>query len=247
MKQKKDKNIASFNHDALHGTYKYYSEKLSSRLANERIDAEIEKFAKLIGVSQKNTLDIGSGDGTTALLLCRLGAKTVVGVDPAENAVFAAQKRCEETDASQGKTAFLVADIERFSTEEHFDLAVFSRVIHHLPNPSLALKKAAELAPEVLIIEPNGWNPAVKLIEKLSTYHREHGEKSYTARKLRRWCTDAGYEIKKLSYINLVPMFCPDWMARVCKIFEHVVEKTPFLRNILSGQCIIFASKKIDT
>jgi SAM-dependent methyltransferase len=235
------KNVESFNRDVLQGSYAYYGERLSSRLANERIDKGITDLVRN-SFQGKSILDIGSGDGITALFLCKLGAERVVGIDPAKNAVMAAAERCECDPISKGKTQFIAADIEHFSSTEHFDVVVFSRVIHHLPDPAGGIRKAAAFAPAVLIIEPNGWNPVLKIIEKVSPYHRTHDEKSYTPATLVKWLETAGYMVRRSSYINLVPMFSPDWIARTCKFFEPIVESIPIVNSLCCGQFLLYGS-----
>jgi len=237
------KNVESFNQDVLQGTYAYYGEKLSSRLANERIDRGIIDLMRRFPLEGKSVLDIGSGDGTTALFLCKLGARRVVGIDPAENAVAAAMERCERDPLSKGKTRFVAADVASFSSAEHFDVVVFSRVIHHLPDPAGSIQKAAAFAPAFLAIEPNGLNLALKVIEKISPYHRAHDEKSYTPATLTRWFEAAGYAIKQTSYVNLVAMFCPDWLAKICKIFEPAIESIPFINSLCCGQFLLYGEK----
>lgn len=243
MDKRDKKNIQSFNKDALQGSYAYYGNRLSSRLANARIDAEITTILTSFPITGKTVLDIGSGDGTTAILLCELGAKRIVGIDPAENAVATATRRCEKLAATRGKTVFYCDDINTLDCDERFDLAVFSRVIHHLPDPGHALRQSARFAATVLIVEPNGWNPVLKLIEKMSPYHRGHDEKSYTSFTLKKWCKDAGYEIQKSSYVNLVPMFCPDWMAALCRTCEPFVERLPFVSALCCGQILLYATR----
>lgn len=238
-----NKNVDSFNRDVLQGNYAYYGEKLSCRLANARIDRGLAELAREFPLAGKSVLDIGSGDGTTALYLCELGAERVVGIDPAENAVAVAGERCAREPLAKGKTQFIVADLESFSSNEQFDVVMFSRVIHHLPDPENRVRQAAAFAPACLVIEPNGWNPALKVIEKISPYHRAHDEKSYTPAALAGWFAAAGYTIRQRLYVNLVPMFCPDALAKLCKFFEPLVESIPLVNTLCCGQVLFYGEK----
>ena len=87
-------------------------------------------------------------------------------------------------------------------------------------------------------MEPNGYNPVLKVIEKLSRYHVEHEEKSYSPRRVAAWFERCGARVEAERYIGLVPMFCPDLLARLLKSFEPLVERTPLLRRIACGQYV---------
>jgi hypothetical protein len=91
----------------------------------------------------------------------------------------------------------------------------------------------------VLSIEPNGNNPILKLIEKLSPYHREHEEQSFSARALRRWSKDAGGEILSLEYVGFIPFFFPTLPAKVIHRVQPGLEQVPLLRDVVSGQIVL--------
>ena len=91
--------------------------------------------------------------------------------------------------------------------------------------------------PRVFLIEPNGYNPTLKLIERFSRYHREHGEKSYAPSLLRRWIRELGGTIEREHYAGLVPFFCPDWMATGLKAVEPAIETTPAVNQL---SCAVF-------
>jgi hypothetical protein len=110
-------------------------------------------------------------------------------------------------------------------------------LLHHLDDARRALERIGALAHEVFLIEPNGYNPTLKLIERFSRYHREHGEKSYAPALLRRWIRELGGTIEREQYAGLVPFFCPDWMATGLKAIERAVEATPAARQL---SCAVF-------
>jgi len=94
------------------------------------------------------------------------------------------------------------------------------------------LREAFRLAPRIIIHEPNGNNPGLKVIEKTSRYHIEHHEKSYSSWRMKRWIKEAGGAVVYEKTAGFVPMFCPDWMAKSMKFVEPVVEAVPLLRSI---------------
>jgi len=241
MKTKKY-NVEVFDRDAKeHGGYLYYSEdKLSSRLANKSI---LNGMAQVYDFQNKILLEFGCGDGTSGLDMLSLGAAFVRGVDAAHGAIVVATKKAKTLGVSE-KCLFSVGDLYTENFDRKYDCVVFNKVLHHLPDPAKAIAKAAQWSDNILIIEPNGNNPILKIIEKTSRYHREHEEQSFSSRLIRQWCKTAGFEITvKALFVNLVPMFCSDWMARLCKFMEPVIESLPIIRNICCGQYIILATK----
>lgn len=74
---------------------------------------------------------------------------------------------------------FVVKNIYNFDINEKFDLVFFNGVLHHLEDPNKAIEIASKFADEMIIVEPNGYSPALKIIEKASKYHREHEEQSF--------------------------------------------------------------------
>jgi len=103
---------------------------------------------------------------------------------------------------------------------------------------------AARWSDTVLILEPNGLNPALKIIERLSRYHRAHEERSFLPRTLRRWCREAGFSSIQTRFINLVPMFCPDWLARPLAAVGPALELVPLARAFCCGQIVVLAQKQ---
>ena len=106
-----------------------------------------------------------------------------------------------------------------------------------MSNPFVALKEAFRVARMVLVIEPNGNNMGLKIIERLSSYHREHREKSYTSRQLKNWMREAGGEVTYEKFAGFVPFFCPDWIASMMKIIEPAIEGLSFLN---AAACAVY-------
>ena len=117
-------------------------------------------------------------------------------------------------------------------------------ILHHDDDPADIIREAFRLAPVILIHEPNGNNFGLKIIEKTSRYHREHGEKSYRSRQIARWIQQAGGEIQWRRFAGFVPMFCPDWLAKLMKAAEPLVEGTPGLRALGCAVFVVVATRK---
>jgi SAM-dependent methyltransferase len=233
-------NVDVFDRDAAAGGgYVYTSAgRLSCRLATGR------SFDCIVGTGQlagRSVLDMGCGDGHYTLLYWdRVKPKKLTGVDGAGAAIQVANQRKE-----QRPITFEVADVHKLPYPDNsFDLALVQSVLHHDDNPGDIIREAFRVAPVILIHEPNGNNPGLKLIEKTSRYHREHGEKSYSTGQLVRWIEQAGGVVQTRRYAGFVPMFCPDWMAKSMKAVEPLLESLPVLRALGCSVVVLVARRK---
>jgi hypothetical protein len=94
------------------------------------------------------------------------------------------------------------------------------------------------------VIEPNGWNPVLKVIERVSAYHRAHGERSWRSSVIDGWLRAAGYVPEERAYAGLVPFFCPAPAARLLKAVEPLVESSgPFARAALAVYAVSAVKK----
>lgn len=234
-------NVSRFDDDVRStGSYAYTAEKLSSKFANARISKAIKDSYDFSG---KRVLDIGCGDGSYTLEFASFDVKSIVGVDPAAVAIDAANKKANAVGVSE-VVKFKVGNVYNLSEvlgDERFDCVVLRGVLHHLPDPEKAIHCISGMSGTVIILEPNGYNPILKILERYSRYHIEHEERSFFSTQLQAWCKNAGLKVKSSRMINLVPFFCPDWFANTCRVLEPVVEKAPLLNRFSCGQCIIVA------
>lgn len=236
------KNVSQFEADVRQtGSYAYTAaERLSARLANLRLSQCIAACYDFTG---KTVLDLGCGDGAYTLEFAALRVKQVVGIDPAVAAVEAANAKAHRLGL-EATVRFEVGNIyalEPYLAGNRFDCIVLRGVLHHLPDPARALAGLAAFNATIVVLEPNGSNPVLKLLEKFSRYHIEHEERSFTPARIRSWLGAAGLQVRSASVINLVPFFCPDSMARLLRLVEPLVERLPLLRLVACGQSIIVA------
>jgi ubiquinone/menaquinone biosynthesis C-methylase UbiE len=229
-----------FNQDILDNDgYKYTTnDSLSSKFATSRITAEIFKICDLAG---QRIIDIGCGDGTYTMQLFLHGkAGSIHGIDPASEAIKLARKRTDNP-----RVLFDVQSGEKLQyLPDSFDIAILRGVLHHSEDPIKILKEALRVAPMVVVIDPNGNNLILKLIEKLSPYHIEHKERSFLPLQLHRWAKSIGGRAYSGRYVGIVPCFCPDLLAKILKFFESGVERLPLV-NALGCAVYIFAIKRI--
>ena len=215
------------------GAYQYTTgERYSARVANARISDVANTVLDLRGMK---VLDIGCGDGTyTFELYHRSKPLSIHGIDLSEGAIATAQSKSPDpsvtfSTCSGSKLPF---------ADNSFDVAHVRGVLHHMDHPDEGVAEALRVARKIIIVEPNGWNPVLKVIEKTSKYHIEHRERSFTSSLIESWCTARGARVTNRTWAGLVPFFCPEPFARFLKTIEPVVEKIPVARQL---SCAVFA------
>jgi 2-polyprenyl-3-methyl-5-hydroxy-6-metoxy-1,4-benzoquinol methylase len=226
-------NVSQFDADvrANQGYLYTTNAKKSSVLANRRLTDITRAMVELGG---RRVIDVGCGDGTySAELFAACAPAAMVGVDASGEAI----ENANRTLARPGLRFDTCSVYDLPYEAGSFDVAVVRGLLHHLDDAPRALARIGALAPHVFVIEPNGYNPTLKMIERFSRYHREHGEKSYAPALLRRWIRELGGTIEREHYAGLVPFFCPDWMATALKAIEPMIEAMPAARQL---SCAVF-------
>jgi ubiquinone/menaquinone biosynthesis C-methylase UbiE len=228
-----------FNRDVeTRGGYVYaLDSKLSSRMATERW---LQLMLGLTELTGRSVTDIGCGDGTFTVRYWDRGSpRLMCALDPAVKAVVAgAAKR----DARP--ILFVAADGHNLPfADDAFDVAILQAILHHDGDPQATIREAFRVAREIVVLEPNGYSPILKLMERLSSYHREHLERSYTAARLRQWVETAGGAVIKGRFGIAVPMFCPDWLARLLKAVEPPIERLPLINRIFCSVYVFQARR----
>jgi SAM-dependent methyltransferase len=227
-----------FNHDAAQNNGYLYSTNasLSSQLANQRLT---DITLQALPVTGKTILDIGCGDGVYTRAIDHYGKpKFTIAGDVAEQAVRIGYKN----SAGHPIHYMINSAYDLPFAAKSFEIAILRGVLHHMVHPKQALREALRVAETIWVIEPNGYNPGLKLLEKFSAYHLAHGEKSYAPHQLDQWVEQLNGQITSRRWAGFVPMFCPAWLARLMKTLEPIVEHTPLLRKIGSAVYCFCAS-----
>jgi ubiquinone/menaquinone biosynthesis C-methylase UbiE len=211
--------------------------RLSSRLATQRT---IDVILQAGCFENRAILDLGCGDGYFTIHFWEAGKpRSLTGVDAAVQAIKLANK-----NKGGRPIRFLVSDAHHLPyTDNSFDLVLIQSILHHDNDPKDMIREAFRLAPIILIHEPNGNNPGLKVIERMSPYHREHGEKSYNSFQFRKWIRETGGKITYHKFAGFVPMFCPNWVAKLMKWIEPSIEHTPFLRELACSVVVLVAKR----
>src|SRR4051794_3944604 len=224
----KNPGIDVFDKDAAANEGYLYTqtERLSCKLATQRTTDAILQTREF---ANRSVLDLACGDGFYSFKLFDRGSMTrLVATDGAPNAVSVAAERRGKRPVS-----LLVSDAHALPFPDNsFDVVLVQSVLHHDDRPFHMIKEAFRVAPRVLIHEPNGNNLGLKVIEKVSPYHRDHGEKSYTSLQMKRWIREAGGRLAYQKFAGFVPMFCSDKLAKLMKFVEPAVESMPILDSL---------------
>jgi SAM-dependent methyltransferase len=234
------RHVEVFQRDAeTHAGYLYTTNlRLSSRMATGRSTELVLATGELAG---KRVLDMGCGDGFYTLRYWdRARPSELVAVDGAHGAVRLALER------SEGRAIRCsVADVHQLPfRDRRFDVVLLQSVLHHDDSPERTVREAFRLAPRLVIHEPNGYNLGLKIIERTSRYHIEHAERSYTSRRIARWVAAAGGRVVSERMAGFVAMFSPDWLAKVMKSVEPLVESTPVVRRLACAVCVLVAQRE---
>jgi len=234
-----DGTVAPFARDVQErGGYQYTSERLSCRLANARISAAVLAGASFAG---RRVIDIGCGDGTYTLEIARLARPALIhGVDPAAPAIEVARAGSE---GDPGVTFDVAGAYELPHADDSFDVAVVRGVLHHVDRPRQVIAESLRVAPTVVVVEPNGLNPGLKLLERVSKYHVDHEERSYLPRRLDGWVQQLGGRTVRRQWVGFVPMFAPDAYSRAAKRIEPLLEALPGVRSVACAQYVFTATR----
>jgi 2-polyprenyl-3-methyl-5-hydroxy-6-metoxy-1,4-benzoquinol methylase len=233
-----------FNYDVdKNGRYIYTGPQArkSAVVANSRQSEILHSL--MVESKFHSILDLGCGDGTFTAEFLKFPDVKVVGMDPADKAIrFASAKY-----SSEPRISFTSMPAEGLIREgQFFDLVVLRGVLHHCEDPKEVIKQASLLSNSILVLEPNGLNPIMKIIEKVSPYHRAHSERSFTKAKIRNWLVGNGFEIEKFKLGVLVPYFFPTFLVGFVTSLEPLIDKIPLVGRVLFGTQVILASKKLS-
>ncbi|MEI7556257.1 class I SAM-dependent methyltransferase [Candidatus Chlorohelix sp.] len=234
-----NKNVEIFNQDAQANEGYIYTatNRLSSNLATQRTTDCILETKYFTG---RTVLDMGCGDGFYTTRFYDLGHPSkLYGVDGAKAAIDVAN-----SNKGDRQIAFEVGDVHNLPYPDNsFDLVMLQSILHHDDNPADIIREAFRLAPLVLIHEPNGNNFGLKIIEKLSRYHREHHEKSYSTRQMIGWINQTGGKVVYKRFAGFVPMFCSDRIAKTTKMIEPLIERLPLINTLGCAIYVLVAER----
>ena len=119
----------------------YHSEFFSGNVSPLVVVYRAQRALKLAGDKDKSVLECGCGDGLDAILMRLLGAKRVVGVDPAESKHPVQQELLRFS--GMDNVEFVHLPIGDYKPDEKFDVAVASASLSHVPEVDETLSMLA--------------------------------------------------------------------------------------------------------
>ncbi len=114
-----------------------------------KLDRDVEKALLEYNINRGTAIDIGTGPGTHAIALAKLGFK-VTGTDVSETAIRKARIRASEEEV---KVTFIQDDILNSSIDKQFNLAI-DRGCFHVVNPT---RRSDYVLTIYSLIKPGGY------------------------------------------------------------------------------------------
>lgn len=235
------KNINAFTTDIQRNKGYLYTTNpsLSSITTNRRLtDATL----KMLDFHKKRVLDVGCGDGTyTIEIFDRAEPEIMHGIDTTQESIALAKEK-----ADYRKITFRVSLTDKFPYEDnYFDIVHMRGVLHHSDNPFRLLSEALRVAPQIIVLEPNGYNVVLKILERCSKYHIQHKERSFTPYRLNKWVGTLNAKVGSKKYSRIIPYFFPDALVKVFQVPEPFIEKTPGLNCFFCGTYMFTARRNL--
>jgi SAM-dependent methyltransferase len=194
----------------------------------------IDKYLKN---KEQKVVDIGCGAGTICFYIANEG-NNVSGFDISSKAI----KACKESSRVlnlDNLTRFKIVDFPEEYVEEKFDLIIFSEVIEHLRNDSLALKRIYTMLNKggiVIITTPSIHAPLYRLGYAKSFDKRVGHLRRYTVEGLSKQCEDIGLkviEVGKTEGILRNFLFLNPIMGKIVRLIKFSIsDVVAFIDNI---------------
>ncbi len=121
-------------------------------------------------LSGKSVLDLGCCQGYWSFLARESGARRVVGVDSCRN--FVLEARAAATVLNIDRCSFMDGHLEEeggWDSLSPADITLFLGSLYHLADPMYALRKAASLTEEAILIDGEvipGLDPILRLVDR---------------------------------------------------------------------------------
>ena len=184
-----------------------------------------------MGTQPRRVMDYGCGTGSTsALLLEKLGAEAVVGVDLSLRSLDVARK-----NNSSDRIQF--SPIEEYTSSESVDLAYCNGVFHHIPRAERSgalrfIHRSLRAGGLFSFWENNPWNPGTRHVMAHCAFDKD--AVTLSPPEAMRLVLSEGFTILRTDFLFIFPRF-----LRLARPAEKLVSKLP-----LGAQYQILCQKK---
>jgi ubiquinone/menaquinone biosynthesis C-methylase UbiE/GT2 family glycosyltransferase len=135
---------------------------------SERSNREKQlRLLELTTAPSQRILDAGCGPGTYGIILAQCGHQ-VIGIDISGSATIVAKKRADEKRVNFSPVAGYLEKLP-FAADS-FDICFCGYTLHHFPDISSVVSEFTRVTKpggKLILLEPNGSNPAVRFSKKL--------------------------------------------------------------------------------
>ncbi len=181
-------------------------------------EPHIHGFAEFERWRGKSVLEIGCGIGTDSLNFARAGAN-LVAVDLSDESIRIARSRAT---AHNFDIEFLQADVERlykFLPMEDYGLIYCFGVLHHTPNPLLALQQIRLFAGpgtvlKVMVYHRWSWK-AFRIWLGLDQAEAQSGcpiARTYSLKAAKELIENAGFRVTEMRVDHIFPYAIPEYV-----------------------------------
>ncbi len=198
--------------------------------------------SKSIGLDEKSRiLELGCGDGEFAEYVLSPRFQYIDAYDQSATAIELARSRSKVNNVR-----YNVADLTTYNFEQNgnWDGAFCIGLFHHVkPFTSAIVARLANVAPKVVVLEPNGDNIIRKGLECLPS-HRSAGEDSFRLQELIHVFKENDYQLTTFHKITFIPAICPKLLFPLFKKLEKIVENSSLLNRLCATYVIGFQHKQ---
>lgn len=198
---------------------------LLSRGLNRASIRKASIIAKYLSTPVDKILEIGAGSGLVSYSLAdKLKYKKYFLMDLSEQMLETAKTRLH----SYEKIEYCCDDAEQMNfADNQFDAIIGVDVIHHLANPTAAMKewlRISKPAAKLVFLETNAFNPLIMM-----NIGVEHEVRCFlnTDSNLKKWLENGGWSNVM---VRPAPSFtppCPDWLSPFFNFIDFVACEIP--------------------
>jgi SAM-dependent methyltransferase len=172
-----------------------------------------------MGTQPRRVMDYGCGTGsTTGLLLEKLGAEAVVGVDLSQRSLDVARK-------NNGSEQIQFSPIEKYTSSDSIDLAYCNGVFHHIPRTERGqamrfVRRSLRKGGLFSFWENNPWNPGARHVMAHCAFDKE--ALTLNPPEAKRLVRSEGFAILRTDFLFIFPRF-----LKLARPAEKLVSKLP--------------------